>query len=56
MCRFFLEGVAGRLLDDGVSAVPVVVLLAFLFAPTWVGVFSELKTGSSTNEMLDGGL
>ena len=38
-----------KLLDDGVSAVTVVVLLAFFFAPAWVSVFSEFKTSFLSN-------
>lgn len=46
----------GELLDDTFLAVPVVVLLAFFFAWAWEGVFLELRTGSPTIKMLEGGL
>ena len=35
---------------------PVVVLLAFFFAWAWEDVFLELRTGSPTIKMLEGGL
>ena len=46
----------GELLDDTFLAVPVVVLLAFFFAWAWEDVFLELRTGSPTIKMLEGGL